>query len=321
MRTILTWVLGIAAAVMLVASLLSMLPSDQWFIRALDMVRQPALYLAALLGVLSLLAARGWRWGLVAAFAAVALIQLWRLWPYLPFARETVALYDGPEQSCFTALSLNVKQSNTGDAEVAALIREENPDLLFLMETNGEWLQALQPVLSAYPQTVVEPQDNTFGLALATRLPLASSRTVDSTSADTPTLYATLTGPTGDRFEFIGLHPRAPLPGQDTDARDASILRAGAATPDRLADALVMGDFNDVPWSGTAVKFREGGNWRDPRLGRGTHQTFPADYAWAGYPLDHLMVRGDVEVRSFEVLDDVGADHLPLRAEVCVAGG
>ena len=80
-----------------------------------------------------------------------------------------------------------------------------------------------------------------------------------------------------------------------------------------------MGDFNDVPWSGTVVKFREAGNWRDPRLGRGTHQTFPADYAWVGYPLDHVMARGDVEVRSFEVLDDVGADHLPLRAELCVA--
>lgn len=318
MRTVLAWVLGIAAGVMLVASILSMLPSDQWFIRALDMVRQPALYLAALLGVLSLFAARGWHLGLVVAFAIVALIQLWRLWPYLPFARETVTLYAGAEQSCFTALSLNVKQRNIGYAEVARLIERENPDLLFLMETNDQWLDALRPALASYPQTFTQPQDNAYGLAFATRLPLVRARTEDNTSANTPTLYATLTGPTGDPFEFIGLHPRPPLPGQDTDARDASILRAGIETPDRLASALVMGDFNDVPWSGTVVTFRQGGNWRDPRLGRGTHQTFPADYVWAGYPLDHVMVKGGAQVRSFKVLDDAGSDHRPVRAEVCV---
>lgn len=316
----LSLILAVLAAIMLVASLVSLIPSNRGAIRMLDMVRQPTLYLAALFAVLSLFAAKRWRWWLVGSFALVAAIQLWRIWAYMPFAEEQVALRGTRQANCFTALSLNVQMGNTDHARVAALIRRVNPDVLFLMETDAQWLAALREVLAAYPNRVLQPQDNYYGLAFATRLPLVRARTVEKLSDNTPTLYAMLVAPGGTPFEFIGLHPRPPLPGQGTAARDLSILGAGIETPDRLPNALVMGDFNDVPWSRTTTLFRQGGGWRDPRLGRGTHQTFPADFVWAGYPLDHLMVKNGLEIASFAVLGDAGSDHRPVSGRLCMGG-
>ncbi len=144
---------------------------------------------------------------------------------------------------------------------------------------------------------------------------------ITNTSSDTPTLYATLRLANGSAFEFIGLHPRPPLPGESTKKRDANITRAGSITPDKLADVLVMGDFNDVPWSSTTTRFREDGDYRDPRAGRGTYATFPASMAFIGWPLDQIMVKNAVRVQSFEILENVGADHLPVKGRFCVRDG
>ena len=99
--------------------------------------------------------------------------------------------------------------------------------------------------------------------------------------------------------------------------RDENIVKAGVQTPDRLPDAMVMGDFNDVPWSRTTTKFRDTGEWRDPRIGRGTYPTFPASLVAIGWPLDQMMLKGDLELTEFEVLPDNGSDHRALYARVC----
>ena len=78
-----------------------------------------------------------------------------------------------------------------------------------------------------------------------------------------------------------------------------------------------MGDFNDVPWSRTTTRFRETGDWRDPRIGRGTYPTFPADLRAIGWPLDQLMLKGDLDLQSFAVLPDNGSDHRAMIARLC----
>ena len=85
-----------------------------------------------------------------------------------------------------------------------------------------------------------------------------------------------------------------------------------------IGNVLAIGDFNDVPWSRTTERFREEGNFLDPRAGRGSFASFPADYAWLGWPLDQIMVKDGVKVERLEIGEDVGSDHLPLMARVCV---
>ena len=316
------YALGFLAVLLLIASLASLTNSNAGVIRLLDLVRQPLLYLAVALGAAALLLRSRAGYAIGAMFGIVFVIQLVRLFPYLPFAPEQVALSDDDDNgACFTAIALNVKQSNDRYSRVAGLIERENPDLLLLMETNGAWMDALEPQLAQYPERLSMPLENKYGMAFASRVPVIKAKMITNTSANTPTLYATLRLNNGSAFEFVGLHPRPPLPGESTRKRDQNIARAGAITPGGLADVVVMGDFNDVPWSTTTTQFRNDGDYRDPRAGRGTYPTFPASMAFIGWPLDQIMVKNAIRVQSFEILEDVGADHLPMKGRFCLRDG
>ena len=304
---------------MLALALVSLWPTNRGIVRMLDFVREPAIYLAALLGVLAALFAGRGKWIAVGLFAASAVINLARMWPYTALASTQVPLPDEVSgMSCAEVLSFNVLQSNEDYARTASLIERTRPDILLLMETNGDWLRALEPQLARYGYRLARPLENTYGMIFATNLEVERARMVANTSSNTPTLYATLRMGDGARFELVGLHPRPPRPGENTQQRDANIARAGAKTPDGIDNVLAIGDFNDVPWSRTTERFREEGNFLDPRAGRGSFASFPADYAWLGWPLDQIMVKDGVKVERLEIGEDVGSDHLPLMARVCV---
>ena len=306
--------------VMLAATLVSLVGTNRGLVRMLDFVREPMIYLAALLAVVALFVARPRRVLMVGINLLTIAVNLWRIWPYTLLAPAQVPLPDEVGgMSCAKVLAFNVLQSNDRYDETARLIDRVDPDILLLMETNGKWLAELQPQLGRYGYRLDRPLDNKYGMAFATRLDVERAAMVANTSADTPTLYATLQMADGVRFELIGLHPRPPLPGESTAKRDANIARAGAITPDRLGNVLAIGDFNDVPWSSTTQQFVHDGGYSDPRAGRGSFATFPADYALLGWPLDQLFVKNGVKVETLEIGPDVGSDHLPLIARVCAA--
>ena len=304
---------------LLVASLVSLWGTNRGSVRLLDMMREPMIYLASLLFIAALFLARPRIWVAAGIGALVVAINLWRLWPYTFLAPAQVALPDKVDgMSCARVLSFNVLQTNDRYADTVALIERIDPDILLLMETNRTWLAELEPILAGYGYRIAEPLDNKYGMIFATRLTVDRAAMIANTSSNTPTLYATLRMGDGARFEVVGLHPRPPLPGESTAKRDANIARAGARTPDELSNVLTIGDFNDVPWSSTTQKFVHEGGYVDPRAGRGSFATFPADYAFTGWPLDQIFVKDGVKIEELEIGADVGSDHLPLIAKVCV---
>ena len=272
-----------------------------------------------LVAVLAALFAGKGRWIAVALCGGAALVNFARLWPYTMLAPAQVPLPDAIDgMSCAKVLSFNVLQSNDRHAETTALIERLDPDILLLMETNPVWARALEPQLAGYGYRLSRPLDNKYGMIFATRLTVDRAEMPVDAESETPSLYATLRMGDGARFELVGLHPRPPRPGESTEERDATIARAGALTPDGLGNVLAIGDFNDVPWSRTTERFREEGKYLDPRAGRGSFPTFPADYALLGWPLDQIMVKDGVKVDWLEIGENVGSDHLPLMARVCV---
>ncbi|BDI60840.1 endonuclease/exonuclease/phosphatase family protein [Qipengyuania nanhaisediminis] len=310
------------AALILGLMLISLIPSDMWLVRTIDLVREPLSYLALLLLVISLIAGSSLRWVTAAMLTLALAINVYRVWPYMPVAVTEIALAENGASNdrCFTAVSANVKVKNSDYDRLIDQLRRYDPDVVFLMETDQAWVRELEGFLAQYPHVDRHPQPEAFGLVFASRIPVAKSNIVENTHRDTPTLYATLQPANGAQVEFIGLHPKPPLPGWDTDLRDQNIVNAGVQTPDRLPDAIVMGDFNDVPWSRTTTQFREQGDWRDPRVGRGTYPTFPSDLLMLGWPLDQIMVKGRLELDAFEVMPANGSDHRAVWARLCASG-
>ncbi len=319
-RHVARWILLVVAALLLAAALVSLINTNFGAVRMLDVLREPLIYLAVVLAVISLFLAGKQRMLFLSLLLASAVIHFYRVWPYwggAPVEMELAGTPGGAE--CPRVLWLNVKQSNDQYDRVAGLIAREQPDVVLLMETNQTWIDRLEPTLSSYSYRLDRPLDNTYGMAFATRLAVDSAQTVQNTSANTPTLYATLRMPDGALLALIGLHPRPPLPGESTQSRDRNIARAGARTPDNVANVLAIGDFNDVPWSRTTQNFVETGGYLDPRVGRGTHPTFPSDWLVLGWPLDQIFVKPGLEVATLRVLEDVGSDHRPVVATVCAA--
>lgn len=309
------------AALLVIVTGLSIVESNQWWIRIWDFPR--AQILVALLLVSGLLLAIDRRVGkwITLACAIAAGWQLYRIYPYTPLAKQEVAFADKGNVSddrCFRLLSLNVLQSNRDYARTARLIDRVRPDILLLMETDRQWADALSGQIGRFPHVLSRPLDNTYGMVFATSLPMQNGRLETIAEADVPSVHATLTA--GAPFRLIGLHPRPPVPGHDTQPRDAEIATAARrAAADKLP-VLAIGDFNDVAWSHTSHLFKRIGGYLDPRIGRGTFATFPANIPLLGWPLDHLFATPEFEVRSIDVLEHVGSDHLPVSAELCLAG-
>ncbi|MES3044196.1 endonuclease/exonuclease/phosphatase family protein [Sphingomonas faeni] len=309
------------AGILIVVTGLSIVESNAWWIRIWDFPRAQILVALLLAGAVALWRDRqAGRW-IALACAIAAAWQLYRIFPYTPFAEQEIAFADKTRVSqgrCFSVLSLNVLESNRDYARTARLIDRVRPDILLLMETDRRWAQALAKQLASYPHRLERPIGNTYGIIFATRLPMRDGRIETIAEKDTPSVHAELTA--RDPFRVIALHPRPPLPGQDTEARDAEIAIAARRAAAARQPVLAIGDFNDVAWSHTSQLFKRVGGYLDARIGRGTFATFPAQMPLLGWPLDHMFVTPQFEVRSLEVLEDVGSDHLPVRSELCLAG-
>ena len=78
---------------------------------------------------------------------------------------------------------------------------------------------------------------------------------------------------------------------------------------------IVVGDFNDVPWSRTTSLFRKISRLLDPRVGRGFYNTFNAKNILMRWPLDYVFISEEFRVKTFGLTESINSDHFPLYAE------
>ncbi len=314
------WLTRAIAILLIAGSLLSTTDLNQWWIRIWDFPRIQILVAMIASALVLWFLDLAWRPWLPLALAAIGIWQMYRIYPYTSLAATEVGrALPGQvnDDTCFTLLTLNVLQTNRAYERTVNLIRQVDPDVLLLTETDRGWAEAMAPLLENYPGQVHRPLDNTYGIMFATKLPMSEAAIRDLAQKDTPSVVATLE--IGDqRFRLIGLHPRPPKPNQDTEERDAEIIVAARQSRDVGLPVLAIGDFNDVAWSDTTRLFKDIGGFLDLRIGRGIYATFPADMVWLGWPLDHLFATEEFLFESMSIGDAVGSDHRPVIARLCL---
>ena len=160
-----------AAAFLTVAfSLITLLPFDHHALQLFTHFRLQ--YLAA-----SLLLLVGFAYLRSSPYAAALMISA----VVTPWYLDSV---DDTGDSTLKLLSANVLSTNVEHDKLFTLIAAEQPDLVFLQEVSPQWESALAALHADYPHHYVEVRDGKFGIALFSRLPLASVDHVDS--FDTP---------------------------------------------------------------------------------------------------------------------------------------
>jgi endonuclease/exonuclease/phosphatase (EEP) superfamily protein YafD len=308
------------ASILVSVTVIPLLDTNIWWIRLMDFPRiQLAIASVAVLAA-GLFASGNSRVIVAVLMIAVCGYQAWRIFPYTTLHRPEMELA-ADAQNAVKILSANVLMENDRHGYLLDVIARFDPDILFLMETDQRWLDALAPALGRYDTVVSEPRSNHYGMVFATRLSVDDARVVYLTESDTPSLLAQLRGPDDKPFRFVGLHPRPPIPGQGTQERDAQIYYAARFAREANIPLIATGDFNDVAWSDTSQTFKHVGQYLDPRIGRGFFASFDARKFWLRFPIDQVYVTEDVAVVSIKRLDFIGSDHFPMATTVRLDAG
>ncbi|GAA0267501.1 endonuclease/exonuclease/phosphatase family protein [Alteraurantiacibacter aestuarii] len=318
-RNILIRITKAMIALLTIATFVGIVAVDAWWIRVFDFPRLQfaALLVLAMAGLFALCRAKA-RWWLAVGTVALA-FQLYQVFPYSSLAdRQAIPAINCVPERRLHLLSLNVLQDNRDYGRTLELVRTEQPDVFLAMEVDAAWIDALTPLEVDYPYSRRIPLDNKYGMALYSRLPLSEVEHLELAGDDTPLIRARVEMGSGLRPTFFAVHPLPPRPGQDSGQRDAELVLLADLVRDSGRPTLVMGDFNDVPWSRVSETFQRVGEMVDPRIGRGFFASFDATNPAMRWPLDHLFHTEDFGVMRFETGQGVGSDHYPLIATLCL---
>jgi endonuclease/exonuclease/phosphatase (EEP) superfamily protein YafD len=249
-----------------------------------------------------------------AALLAAVAYQWLRVWRYTPAApREVRRAARSVPRAQLSIVEANVMLSNRDAGPLLRTLRRVSADVIICAETDAWWCAQLDELGAQYPFSVSLPLDNTYGMALLSRLPLAGARIEFLTDLDVPSIHAQVRLRNGTWVWLHGLHPRPPVPYRVGSSlqRDSELLLV-ARRVRNVAPVIVFGDLNDVAWSRTTRLFQKISRLLDPRKGRGFYATYNAFWPGLRFPLDHVYHSADFELVDFEVLESIGSDHFPM---------
>jgi len=253
---------------------------------------------------------------IIAVLIIVIVIQAYKAIPYTPLGSQQVK-WTEKEAKDTTMLSIficNVLQTNTSHGKLVKKINDYIPDLIITTETNLVWQNALKVIEKAYPFTIKVPQENTYGMHLYSKFPLAESSVRYLMNNDIPSIRTRVQLRSGEWIKLFIVHPRPPVPGEEKDSkqRDAELIMVAKESRQEKGAVIVAGDFNDVAWSETTELFQEVSGLLDPRRGRGFYNTYHAKIPIFRWPLDHIFHSTHFKLEKLERMGPVDSDHFPM---------
>lgn len=187
--------------------------------------------------------------------------------------------------------SANVYQHNTQYQNMIAQVRQSDPDIIMLLETNTTWEKEMDVLITEYPHYLKMPLDNTYGLLFYSRFEISDGTVKYLVDKEVPSIDTTIILPSGQPVKLWGLHPKPPVPGEDnrSTAKDKEIMKVAFKAKEETLPVIVMGDLNDVAWSYVTELFRKTSGLLDPRRGRGFYSTYSANNWFMRFPLDYVF--------------------------------
>ena len=326
--------LGLLSFVLIYGTAVTLLSSDNWWIRIFDFPRlQIAVLIVLTLTGYAALRLFGplqkWEYALAGVVGLALIWQLIYIAPYTPLYPKQMS--DSPADDDSSRISLliyNVLYDNREVEALRDLIRDTNPDIILLSEPTQWWFDQLDGLEEEYPYTIFQPQENHYGKLLYSRLELIDPEIRFLIDPKVPSILTRVRLRSGTVVTLYGVHPRPPglkAPDEDnesgegegeredSDMRDAELLLI-AKEVGELGDVpvIVAGDFNDVAWSRTTHLFQRISGLLDPRVGRGFINTFNTRSRLMRYPLDHVFASRHFLLGELRRLPDIGSDHFPI---------
>lgn len=266
--------------------------------------------ISLLIGAVILLAMR--RRTSAAIFGLLAIVNLAVIVP-LYFGRDTPS--PGPS---VRAMLMNVNTQMGDPKRVAEAIRQIDPDFVVLEEISSRWITDLADTVARYPHSQITPRDDNFGIALLSRFPFESSRTIYVGPASAPSIIAEIETPQG-KCTVMATHPPPPIGGTYAGYRNAQFVALSAEVRKAICPVLLLGDLNCTPWSPHFARLLVDSGLKDSTRGWGVQPSWPADNWLLRIPIDQCLHSPSIRITRRAIGPDVGSDHFPLIVEFQVS--
>lgn len=236
-------------------------------------------------------------------------------WPIIPYyLPQAKPVHQG---NMFKLLNANVLIENEHYDALGKLIQQENPDIVTLEEIDAYWAAALKPYMRQYPYQKVIPQNNAFGIALYSKLPLTDTQVKFFGKEYGGRFFPSIVSNVhvgSHVFTIVATHPLPPMAG--FSVRNSQLADLAVQSASFGNNLIVIGDLNISPWSPYFERFIQQTGLRDSQLGFGVQPSWPADKPLIRIPIDHVLVSEQFVVLKRELGPDIGSDHLPVIVEL-----
>lgn len=225
-------------------------------------------------------------------------------------------------------LSLNVLTDNHRRKQVLRYLRESGADVIALEEVSDWWAEQVAGLADLYPFLATGRDTAANTVLILSRYPIVETSVLPlppGTALDREVPVRAVIEMGLRRVAIYAVHPPTPRSLEQWRMRNAQLAWL-AATSRRLdgdMPRVMLGDFNTPPWSflfrdvteQSGLRDAAGPGWRKP-----TRQPMlrPPHLAWAGAPVDHVLVSPDLAVARFLVGPYVFSDHFPVIADLLV---
>lgn len=313
--------LFIIVSLLFLLSLLSLVHhSDRWFVQILNFPRITFLTLSLICLIIIGGFFRSKKvsfYLLITALAISVAIHAYNIFPYSPLGGlRVLQSTEGDGRTAFSIIVANVKMTNSHSEKLVDIVDKQSPDIFLAMEVNKRWVNDLEHIHVSYPYRILFPTNNTYGMALYSKLPLQNGKILFFNHDSVPS-FSAIVNLNGKAFQLLTVHPVAPKPSSHPDNindKEVGLIKAAKTVAQSNFPVVVAGDFNDVGWSSTLARFEEISKLNDIRCGRGFFNTFHTKYFFMRWPLDYIYVSPHFRVKDIERLPAFGSDHFPFFA-------
>lgn len=248
-------------------------------------------------------------------FLAAALINASIVAPYVVGGGGGTAV--GEDR--LSILSFNVGVSNPMRLDIARYVADEQPDLLFVIESSFEWEDALATAGPPMAAIAIVPREMVSGITvMADAGLLPRSIEVPFAALDEAAAVEVTLGT--ERIVVLALHPPSPTNGDRAARRDAILAAAGDWVAALETPVVVVGDFNATPWSRAFRALQLRGGLADTARGRGLQPSWPSGWGPAMIPIDNALHTGGLVAVGRETGPSFGSAHRPLIVTVAPGG-
>jgi endonuclease/exonuclease/phosphatase (EEP) superfamily protein YafD len=231
---------------------------------------------------------------------------------------------DAASQTTVRVASYNVNVALPRESSAAA-IEAIDADIVLLQEVGRDWQAILEKRFAAYPHVSIDRWDRQRwgGLAVLSRYPFRDAELLPPRRGRFPAWRAVFATPLGD-IEILNVHLYPPIrlsrkSGWLDAYREGQVIHVDELESffGALGDgpALIAGDLNED-------SFGAGVRWLGERGFTPAHQKRAPTWRWQTqvgeikWQLDHILVRGSLEVVGAEVVEAGASDHFPIVAEL-----